>query len=213
MGGLGKNSLPLLKKQKRTTTTQVGAAAWSLAVVATLLGLSHPAVDKVREKRESERERGLSRVVSYFLRTVRQQSEEACCCFFLRARRQRYEEAFYCFRLREERQWSEKAISLFLRAERQRNEPAFSRPRLLKKQMKKRNQTKGLLSRLWQLSVLACAVLGAAVFHEPWGRALIFSLRDLMGRGSYSTSSSNGSSGNGGSGVRVGFSSSPNKGI
>jgi hypothetical protein len=26
---------------------QVGATAWSLAVVATLLGLSHPAVDKV----------------------------------------------------------------------------------------------------------------------------------------------------------------------
>ena len=67
-----------------------------------------------------------------------------------------------------------------------------------------------MLSRLWQLSALACAVLGAAVFHEPWGRALISSLRDLMGRGS---SSSNSSSGNGGGGVRVGFSSSPNKGI
>lgn len=74
-------------------------------------------------------------------------------------------------------------------------------------EIKKKQKTKpqGLLSRLWQLSVLACAVLGAAVFHEPWGRALISSLRDLMRRGGSSNSNNSG-------GVRVGF-SSPSKGI
>lgn len=36
---------------------QVGSAAWSLAVAATLLGLSHPAVDKVLRKRERGEER------------------------------------------------------------------------------------------------------------------------------------------------------------
>ena len=40
-------SQPLSKKKKKHRHHQVGASAWSLAVVATLLGLSHPAVDKV----------------------------------------------------------------------------------------------------------------------------------------------------------------------
>ena len=79
--------------------------------------------------------------------------------------------------------------------------PFSSSPAFLKK---KKKNLQGLLSRLWQLSVLACAVLGAAIFHESWGRLLISSMRDLMGRGS-SNSSRNG--------VRVGFSLSPNKGI
>lgn len=54
---ISKNSTSSFPK---TTLYQVGAAAWSLAVVATLLGLSHPAVDKVREM-ESQSERGESR--------------------------------------------------------------------------------------------------------------------------------------------------------
>ena len=70
MGDLRRKKLsqPPLKKNKkrRQSNHQVGAAAWSLAVVATLLGLSHPAVDKVREKRERERGRErLARVNSF----------------------------------------------------------------------------------------------------------------------------------------------------
>ena len=83
--------------------------------------------------------------------------------------------------------------------------PSEQLSHILLKTNQKSNQ--GLLSRLWQLSVLACAVLGAAVFHEPWSRALISSLRNLMGRGSSKSSVSSNNSG-----VRVGFSSCPSKG-